>query len=168
MPDSQAEQAWTTYQRNRSALFGYARSLVGDHALAEDALHDAVLETAQTNTRKRNLKAYLFRAVRNRALHLLAKNGREVPASNGQLDGILDPKTADASAVEEDGARFVAEQLARLNQDERETIFLHLFADLKFREIASLLNAPLGTVTARYRRGLTKLAERLEESRHET
>ncbi len=168
MTRPQIESTWDTYRLHRRGLVGYAQSLLADNALAEDAVHDAVVEVVRSNTAKRDLKAYLFRAVRNRALRLLSLSGREVPASNGQLTSLLEPKRADADLIEEESAKIVVQQLGLLGQDEREVIFLHLYGDLKFREVATLLNAPLGTITARYRRGIEKLGNNLEMSTHET
>ena len=168
MPRTQSESTWQTYIGHRRELVGYARSLVKDAALAEDAVHDAVLEVAQSRTPKHDLKAYLFRAVRNRALRLLSRNGRETRAANDHFTDLLEPKQADSDVVQEENAKRVVQQLARVGQDEREVIFLHLYGDLKFREIAALMDTPLGTVTARYRRGLEKLANNLEMSTHET
>ena len=74
MAHSQSESTWKTYREHRRGLVGYAQSLVFDIALAEDAVHDAVLDVVQNNTPKRDMKAYLFRSVRNRALRLLSRN----------------------------------------------------------------------------------------------
>ncbi len=52
--------------------------------------------------------------------------------------------------------------LRSLGDEEREAIVLHIYGDLTFREIAELCTTPLGTVTARYQRGLQKLRALME------
>jgi len=50
-----------------------------------------------------------------------------------------------------------------LSEDESETIVQHLYGNLTFREIAEIREAPLGTITSWYQRGLEKLRAELEE-----
>ena len=40
---------------------------------------------------------------------------------------------------------------------------MHLYAELRFREMAEILERPQGTVVSWYRRGLEKLRRMLEE-----
>ena len=53
--------------------------------------------------------------------------------------------------------------LASLEADEREVLILRHYSGLSFREIAGIMDAPLGTVLARSHRALLKLRERIGE-----
>ena len=44
-----------------------------------------------------------------------------------------------------------------LCREEREIIVMHDVSGMKFREIASIMNKPVGTVLARYNRSIRKL-----------
>ena len=44
-----------------------------------------------------------------------------------------------------------------LNDNEREVIQLKIVADMTFKEIAQLLNTPMGTITWRYQNAIKKL-----------
>ena len=61
------EKLWQFYQKYRQQLFCYALSITRRQSLAEDAIHNAFVVVAQQNRKIKNLKAYLFRAVRNAA-----------------------------------------------------------------------------------------------------
>ena len=50
-----------------------------------------------------------------------------------------------------------------LNSDERNVVILHVMQDLKFREISSILDKPLGSVLSLYHRALKKLKKGLSE-----
>ena len=50
-----------------------------------------------------------------------------------------------------------------LSQEDRDLIILHDVGGMKHREIAKLLDMPLGTVTARYNRGIRKLQKEFGE-----
>ena len=52
--------------------------------------------------------------------------------------------------------------LNSLKLNERKIVVLHIVAGLKHREIASLLNMPLGTVLASYQRALAKTKKFLQ------
>ena len=65
--------------------------------------------------------------------------------------------------------RMVLEKMFELlNVEERNLLILHDVSGLKHREIAKLLDMPLGTVISRYNRGIKKLQKKFEErSLHE-
>lgn len=109
----------------------------------------------------RNLKAYVFRAVRNAAIDLVRRNNRTVSTVE---EYIVDPSNNQRDkAAAKQFQRRLAEALATLSEDERETIVQHLYADLTLREIAEMRERPAGTIATWYRRGIEKLRERLED-----
>lgn len=57
----------------------------------------------------------------------------------------------------------VAQGLSRLTESERETIMQHLVAGMTFRELAELQGRPIGSITAWYHRGITKLRQQMEK-----
>lgn len=52
---------------------------------------------------------------------------------------------------------FLVKLLNHLNQDERQIISLHIVSDLKFKEIAQILNKPISTVLSKYNRSIKKI-----------
>lgn len=59
--------------------------------------------------------------------------------------------------------RVINDILALLNEDERQIIVLHIVSNMKFKEIAKLLNKPLSTVLSKYNRAFKKLKEKRKE-----
>jgi len=51
--------------------------------------------------------------------------------------------------------------LGILRTDERQVLFLHAFAGLRYREIAAYLSIPITTVRARYNHSVAKLKKNL-------
>jgi RNA polymerase sigma-70 factor (ECF subfamily) len=151
----------TIYSQFRRQFFVCALAVTRCPELAEDAVHDAFCKLAARRIEAENLKAYVFRAVRNAAIDGARRRGR--PA--GELDGsIFDPAPGPAAQVGE--AEFkarAARALDALRPEERETIVQHLWGDLTFREIAEVCDAPLGTVVSWYRRGIERMREELNE-----
>jgi len=68
----------------------------------------------------------------------------------------------DETAVARERRQAVESALQSIPQDQREAVTLAFFSGLTQTEIAERLGAPLGTVKARIRRGLLKLAGTLK------
>jgi RNA polymerase sigma-70 factor (ECF subfamily) len=128
--------------------------------MAEDAIQDAFCRTLQIRPDVVNLKAYLFRCVRSAAIDMVRKEKRPM---TGLVQGLFEHTDTVADMDEQQYLLGkVAHELERLSSEEREVILQHLVAGLTFREIAKLLDRPLGTVTAWYRRGLKKLQDNVK------
>ncbi|MHC4361488.1 MAG: RNA polymerase sigma factor [Planctomycetota bacterium] len=148
------------YDQYGSQLFTFALAVTRRPDLAEDAMHEAFCRGLRLTEAPRNVKAYMFRSVRNAAIDQLRRKGRTRSLSE---DYIFDSSAGPMELAQQNQFRHrVAAALLKLAEDERETIVQHLYTDLTFQEIADLRERPLGTITSWYRRGLAKLKEHLE------
>jgi RNA polymerase sigma factor (sigma-70 family) len=98
---------------------------------------------------------------------LVRAQSRTAPLSEDSLFDFSDNAREAAERREEaaekrEFERRAAQALDTLPEDERETIVHHLYAGLTFREIAEMRDAPLGTVTSWYQRGIARLRARLK------
>jgi RNA polymerase sigma-70 factor (ECF subfamily) len=149
------------YREHRQQLFTCALAVTRCADRAEDAIQEAFCRLYRLDVRPQNVKAYVFRAVRNAALDQLRGNPIPIEAFP---EFIFDPRPGPSeAAVGQEFQRRVAAALLGLSADERETIVQHLYASLTFRDIAEIREAPLGTVTSWYQRGLAKLRTELGE-----
>lgn len=92
------------------------------------------------------------------AIFELPVDARQV-ASRGDAEAV-DPA---AQSISSEAAAFIAHSLSRLPDEQRETIVMRIYGGLTFEQIATVLAAPLSTVTTRYRRGLVRLRPCLEK-----
>jgi len=150
------------YQRHRQQFFNCAMNVLKCPDQAEDAVHEAFVKLFGLPQTPWNLKSYAFRTVRNAALDLLRRQTRLAEAT---LESAGDdwPETPGAQG-QEDTQRQINQAMTILAPEEREVVLLHLHSDLKFREIASVMECPAGTVACWYRRGLQKLRQEMEKS----
>jgi RNA polymerase sigma-70 factor (ECF subfamily) len=105
-----------------------------------------------------------MRRVGRRPMRSLSGNGSE---ENGdtQRDGL---ETLLESAVEgplaqlqtEERREWVRRAIDSLPESLRQTLILAYYQDLKYREIAEILDVPVGTVKSRLHSALQKLAEK--------
>jgi RNA polymerase sigma-70 factor, ECF subfamily len=144
----------------RQQLFTCALVITRSPDHAEDAVHDAFCRLFKQDKYPNDLQAYVFRAVRNAAIDQIRLHA----TTNDPLpDFIFDPQEPPEQLAEKaEFKRHMAERLLSLSGDEQETIVQHLYGELTFQQIADIRDAPLGTITSWYRRGLEKLRAKLE------
>ena len=149
------------YKRHRQRLFTYALSITCCPGAAEDAIQDAFCRIYRKQRIEGNMKAYIFRAVRNAAFNQVRRNSKSIHRCDAYV--FANGHDPAANGEQRELSHRVADALHELSGDERETIVQHLFGGLAFREIAELRRDPLGSVTSWYRRGLAKLKHLLGE-----
>lgn len=149
------------FDRYSRQFFLCALAVTGCRETAEDAIQDAFYRTLRIRPDVVNLKAYLFRCIRSAAIDLVRKENRHMAWSAHELFEYAD------TVADMDEQRHllekIARELTRLSSDEREVILQRLVGGLTYRGIAELLDRPLGTVTAWYRRGLKKLQDNVKD-----
>jgi RNA polymerase sigma-70 factor, ECF subfamily len=156
------------------AAYNLARWLTRDATLAQDVVQDAIVRalTYFSTFRGENARAWLLQIVRNVALGKI--DGRErssisIDALTTSSQTITDPALIDpASGPEEilgraDEDRHVNACVARLPLELRECLVLREWDELSYKEIARVINAPIGTVMSRLWRARRLLAESLGE-----
>jgi RNA polymerase sigma-70 factor, ECF subfamily len=148
------------YEKYRDFLLTLAMALVNDGGTAEDVVHDVFVSFAQSETRFRlsgSLRAYLATCVVNRVRDQIRAGKRRGRMLDEEacLESDFDPP--DQRVLSDERSRLVARALARLPEEQREVIALHLNGQLKLREIAKLQDVPLTTVRGRYRHGIDRL-----------
>jgi RNA polymerase sigma-70 factor (ECF subfamily) len=161
------------------ALYGSALRLTRNRQDAEDLLQETFLRAYSHYdgfTEGTNLKAWLFRILKNAFIngYRRARVGpREVDLGSGG-DEALDAARAKAPGTRKDPTpeeglldaaldAGVAEALAALPEDFRLVVELVDLQDFSYREVADILEVPLGTVMSRLYRGRRLLESALLE-----
>jgi len=148
------------YEKYHDYLLTLAMAMSNDAAAAEDAMHDVFVALAQSGGKFRlhgSLRAYLATCVVNRVRDQVRAARRRGRILNEETPLEPDFEPSDGRILSDEQSRLVARALARLPEEQRETIALHLNGQLKLREIARLQNVPLSTVRGRYRHGIDRL-----------
>ncbi len=148
------------YEKYRDYLLTLAMALVNDTATAEDVVHDVFVSFAQSGSKFRmhgSLRGYLATCVVNRVRDQMRARKRQGQILDEEMPLESDFDPVDGRLLSDERSRLVARALARLPDEQREVIALHLNGQLKLREIARLQQVPLTTVRGRYRHGIEKL-----------
>jgi RNA polymerase sigma-70 factor, ECF subfamily len=151
------ERIQALYTELGPALLAYARSLLRDAALAEDAVQQVFLKLlARVDLPiPDDARPYFFRAVRN-------------TSSNVRRSAVRALAPPEPIFVAKDGLADLIPDLERaldeLPDDQRQVLVLRVWGGLTLQQAADVLEAPLNTVASRYRYALAKLRQRFEVS----
>ena len=140
------------------AGYGYALSLTGEEADAEDLVHEAYLRLARRGLRNPG-RPLLFTTIRN--LHFDAwRRQRRFPSES------FEEETHPAPGPTEDlhlDRVDLAQALSRLRPEEREAIYLQTVQGFTATEAAELMDRPRGTVLSLIHRGKARLRSFLRD-----
>lgn len=157
-------------------VFGFLFRLTGSRHDAEDLLQEVFLRVVRTLERYDHdgrFEAWIFRIAAN-LVRDRVRRARRTPKAidwgDGHPGGVSGTTGLDAAPGFEDSGRKTddplvrAEDVADLNRAlgelpdaEREVILLRHFSQMSFKEIAFVMDTPLGTALARAHRGLARL-----------
>lgn len=162
--------------RHLDAAYSLGRWLLGNEHDAADAVHDAFLRAARSadSYAGGNARAWWLAIVRNCCLAKLAVRGKDrrniaidqVTTAQGQdaADALLAHSDVEEPENHVDDAQRrsrVARYLQDLPAEFRETLILREIEELSYREIADVLQTPIGTVMSRLARGRAMLQRAL-------
>ena len=156
----------TAYRRHSSAVLGVARRMTFDAALAEEVVQEVFVRLWRAperfDARRGSLRAYLLIDARARAIETVrsnqARRGREERSARRERDA---PEDVEREAWELLLADHLRDALESLTEGERVAIELAYYGGYTYRQVASMLGQPEGTVKSRIRTGLLRLRDRL-------
>ena len=159
----------TLFREHYAGLVRFAEGLLRSRELAEDTVQEVLLNLWRNRESVRvddSVKAYLYRAVRNRALNQI-RNERvrreAVPEILRETRGSAE--AGDASVLSSEIEQAVRAAVAELPPRCREVFELSRVRGLKYQEIAETLGISVKTVETQMGRALKSLRERLRPFR---
>jgi RNA polymerase sigma-70 factor (ECF subfamily) len=157
------------YRRHAGALYGLARQVLGDPAIAEEVVQEVFLrlwnEPERFDPERGSLRSFLLAQAHGRAVDMLradtSRRRREEREARETAEGGYDieHEVWDVAVAER-----VKEAVSVLPEDERKAIQLAYFGGRTYREVALALGAPEGTVKSRIRTGLRRMRAELSDA----
>jgi len=159
------------------ALYGFALRMSRRPREAEDLVQETYLrawrffDQFESGT---NMRAWLFRILRNVYINqyrhsrlspdTVSESALEVPLDTlPRRDSDQPHDDPESQAVAASVDPRVEEAIRELPEDYRAVVLLHIASELPYREIAKVLDIPIGTVMSRLHRGRRLLQARLAD-----
>lgn len=153
------------YDEVADSVFGVVRRVLRDPAQSEEVAQEVLVEVWRNATRfdakRGSASAWIMTMAHRRAIDRV----RSAQASHDrdQVAGLRDHTPAFDVVAEQVEARLEQEQVRRclavLSDLQRESVTLAYYGGHTYREVAQLLDTPLGTVKTRLRDGLIRLRD---------
>jgi RNA polymerase sigma-70 factor (ECF subfamily) len=163
----------TLVLRHKDKLFTSIYFLVKDKYLAEDIFQDLFIKIIDTvkngkYTDEGKFLPWAMRIAHNMCVDHFRKVKRSPTIKNGDDQDIFEvlnftEDNAETNMIKKQSHDRVKELLQLLPEDQREVIILRHYADMSFKEIASLTNCSINTALGRMRYGLINLRKMMTQ-----
>jgi RNA polymerase sigma factor (sigma-70 family) len=158
------------FERHHMALFHHLLALTRNRSVSEDLVQEAffrVIKHARTYNARFSFPTWLHGIARNAYFDSLRKKSRET-----SMEPLVAEMKSSAPMPEEmmsrqQDAAFLQSALEQLPDDRREVLVLSRFQNLRYEDIARILECEVGTVKVRVYRALKELRARFCELRGE-
>ena len=156
-------------------IYGLALRVLGQEETARDVCQETFLSAFRNLSKFRGdaqFSSWLYRITLNHCnTHLRRSDSRNNVSLDQQLEaGVAEPmesaEMVDETINREQMATHLRRALAAIPTEMRQVIVMKEYEDLKFHEIAEILNLPVSTVKTRLYTGLAQLRRRLEHLRN--
>jgi|SRR5687768_2588014 len=160
MPAVDATKLGRWFDSYGAQLLLYARQWLSRGGEAEDIVQDVFLRLIEQPQEPQNVKAWLYRAVRNAAVSAVRTRRRR--AEREQHVARDRPEWFQQTPGDLIDARAAQAALAKLPEAQREIVVLRIWARMTLQEVSETTGLPISTVHDNYRTALAAVRETME------
>lgn len=160
--DGRIEKMAVLFEKHHVLLFNFFMRLTGNRNISEDLVQEVfmrMLKYRSTYQGRSKFTLWMYQIARNTHIDFLRKKKNTLPLDEQWSE----PITSEASPAEklEGGqeVQLLRQALAQLPLRKREVLILSRYQNLKYKEIAELLDCHIGTVKAHVHRAIKELGK---------
>jgi len=160
------------YDEYYSRMMYEAKSILRDHALAEDAVSDSLEKIIHNLHKIENIPCYRTQSlivimVRNTALNILKKQNRSDVVPDSDLSGVaVESRLPAETVVSMEGFNRIVEIIDSLPEALRDVAVLSLLHEFSHKEIQDTLGISYAAVKMRFLRARSEIKKRLAGEKH--
>ena len=153
------------YNETKKTVFFSIASIVKDDSIIDDLMQDTYvkfLENISKYQNKTNIKAFISTIAHNIAINYYNREKKLV--HDEELFNYIPDEKKESKSY---GEIRVMELLNDLDDVAKEIVVQHVINELKFKEIAKIVDKPLGTVLWIYNKAMKDLKRKVEDDNEE-
>jgi RNA polymerase sigma-70 factor (ECF subfamily) len=143
------------YHETKHSVYAMILSIVRDRSLTEDVMQDTyikMLSSINSYQKGKSFRNWLLTIARNQAIDYYRKHKKEVLMDTSEDEYLLPQQNSDTM-----NKMRSEELLGILTEEEREIVLLRIVDNIKHRDIARIVDKPLGTVLWLYQKAIRKM-----------
>ena len=160
--DGKVEKLAVLFEKHHVSLYNFFLRLTGNTGSSEDLVQEVfcrILKYRSTYKGESKFTTWLYQIARNAHIDFLRKRKEEYPLEE-QWREAESQEPSPTEMLERDREIVIMRQaLAKLPLKKREVLVLSRFQNLKYREIADLLDCHIGSVKANVHRAIKELGK---------
>jgi len=144
------------YENTKRGVFSMILSIVNNKAVTEDLMQDTymkMIEKIHQYKKGRNFYAWLLQIAKNTALDHYRKENKVNVYDPQEHEYLFDSEYNDQDNF------AVYDMIKPLDDEEKQIVLLRIVSDLKFKDIANVIDKPIGTVLWIYNKAIKKLQD---------
>jgi RNA polymerase sigma factor (sigma-70 family) len=154
------EMLGVLFERYQVPLFNFYLKLCGDRAVSEDLVQEVffrILKYRQSYRPETGFRAWMYQIARNtRADHWRKKKAKPETTWEPEMSPAIVPRD---TAQQKQETALLHNALMELPEEKREVLILSRYQDLKYEEIAQMMDCEVNTIKVRVHRALQELRE---------
>lgn len=143
------------YENYNDLVYSIAFSILKNKENAEDVMQNVfakIIDMPKEKLPSEKETTWLYTVTKNEAISYFRKNKKEICLE--EIYELIDEDTNIEDIIEKENYQKL---ISGLDKEEQEIISLKVLSRLKFRQIATLLNMPIGTVQWKYYKAINAL-----------
>ena len=152
-------------KRHQNSLLRLCMRLLKNQSLAEDVVQESFVKAYQKIhlfEGRSSFKSWLYQIALNTGKNKLRAAGQKTFLDIEKTHLSVAPE-AEVSLFQQDTRMLLAKEIEKLPHKQKKALFLRVYEDLSFKEIAQIMQCPYDTAKANYRHALMKLRKTFQK-----
>ena len=160
--EGKVEKLAVLFERHHVSLFNFFLRLTGNSSISEDLVQEVfyrILNYRATYKGESKFTTWMYQIARNTHIDYLRRKKEEYPLEDQWKESISPELSPHQELEKGQDIQLMREALAKLPLKKREVLILSRYQNLKYKEIAELLDCQIGTVKAHVHRAIKDLGK---------
>ena len=160
--DGKVEKMAVLFEKHHVSLFNFFMRLTGNRNISEDLVQEVFMRMLKYRTTyqgRSKFTLWMYQIARNAHIDFLRKKKDALPLDDQWSEPITTEDSPEEMLEGGQEVQLLRQALAQLPLKKREVLILSRYQNLKYKEIAELMDCHIGTVKAHVHRAIKELGK---------